>query len=324
MFDVITFGSATQDIFIRPKNFRVINKKEFITNQGICFSLGLKIDIKDFFISSGGGGTNTAVTFANQGLKVAYCGKVGNDLAGEKIIEELKKFKIETSFVFKTKKLTNHSIILSIPKKDRTVLIYRGASGFLEKKDIPWSKLKTKWFYLAPLSEKLCHLFEPLVNFAQKNKIKVAVNPGNSQLLLPKQTLKRILKKIDILILNQEEASFLTKIPYEKEKEIFKKIDEICPTISIMTKGSEGVIVSDGKYLYQAFTLKSKVIDKTGAGDSFSAGFVAKFIKTQNIIESIHLGIANATSCLKKWGAKQGLLKENSQYQKVKVKRISL
>ena len=43
----------------------------------------------------------------------------------------------------------------------------------------------------------------------------------------------------------------MTKIPYRKEKEIFKKIDEICPGIAIMTKGADGTVISDGNYLYQ-------------------------------------------------------------------------
>ncbi len=322
-YDVITFGSAIRDIFLEPQKFQVINRKKFITGKGLCFGLGLKIDVKDIYFFSGGGGTNTAATFVRQGFKTSYCGRVGDDIGGREIIGELKKLGIDCRFILKTKlKATNHSVVLSSSKTDRTILVYRGASELLGKKDIPWKKLKTKWFYLAPFSGELCKITQDIVNFARKNKIKVALNPGNSQLSLPLKTLKRILEKVDILILNQEEASSLTKIPYQKEKEIFKKIDEICPGVAVMTKGPEGVVVSDGKNIFEADASKVKVVDRTGAGDSFGSGFVSGFIKKRGNIEyAIQMGIANANSCLKKWGAKEGLLKNNQKFSKVKVKK---
>jgi len=324
MFDIITFGSATWDIFIKPKNFqKVIDKKRFITGKGICFNLGSKVEISDIFFSSGGGGTNTATTFAKQGFKTAYCGSVGDDLAGQEIINELKTLDVDTQFVSKTKlKATNHSVVLTALKDDRTIFVYRGASEILGKKDIPWKGLKAKWFYLAPLSGKLCSITEDIVNFVYKNRIKIAINPGNCQLFLPEKTLKKIIGKVDILILNQEEASLLTKIPYQEEKEIFKKIDEICPGITIMTKGPKGVVVSDGKYLYRAKPPKSKVVDRTGAGDSFASGFISGFIRSKsNITDAIQVGIANATSCLKKLGAKNGLLEKVKKIPKVKIQK---
>ena len=321
MFDIITFGSATHDIFLQSKTFKIIGEKKFITGKGLCLSLGQKIEVKDIYFSTGGGGTNTATTFASQGFKTAYCGVVGNDPAGEEVIKDLKKFKTDTRFVLKTKKKpTNLSVILSSDGQERTILVYRGASEELTKNKVPWSQLKAKWFYLAPLSGKLCGLFETLVDFAQKNKIKVMANPGNSQLNLPQQTLKRILKKIDILVLNQEEASLLTKIPYQQEEEIFKKIDELSPGIAIMTKGPAGVVVSDGNYLYQAEPLKVKVVDRTGAGDAFAAGFLSGLIQSGQIVYAIQLGIANSSACLQKIGAKNGLLKKNQKWSKVKVK----
>jgi len=322
-YDIITFGSATRDFFLKSPNFKIVGEKKFITGKGLCLSLGSKIEVEDIYFSIGGGGTNTAVAFANQGFKVAYCGMLGKDVAGEEILEELKKFRVDTKFIVKTNsKPTNLSVILSSQGKERTILVYRGASSELLKKDIPWSHLKANWFYIAPLSGKLAKLFEVLVDFAKKNKIKVVANPGNSQLSLPKKTLEKILKKIDILILNQEEASLLTKIPYQKEKEIFKKIDAFCPGIAIMTKGLEGVVVSDGQYLYRADSLKVKVVDRTGAGDSFASGFLSGFIKSRgDIITSIQLGTANSASCLQKFGAKNGLLKSKEKWKKVKVEK---
>jgi len=323
MYDIVTFGSATWDIFMRPKDFQIFKNRKFITGKGICLDLGSKVDIGDIKFFSGGGGTNTAATFSKKGFKVAYCGMIGNDLGGDKIIKELKQLGIETRFIIKTGiKPTNTSVILSVENQDRIILVYRGASELLRKSDIPFRKLKAKWFYLAPFSGMLSDFTNEIVNFAHENKIKVAFNPGNSQLSLSRSLLKEIIGKVDVLILNQEEASLLTGISYQKEREIFKNIDKICPGIVIMTEGPKGAVVSDGNHLYQAKASRIKVTDSTGAGDSFGAGFVSGLIISDgNINFSIQLGMANAASCLKKWGAKKGLLEKNEKFEKVKVNK---
>ena len=66
MYDIITFGSASQDVFLKSKKFLPVLGKIFATGKGICLPLGSKIEIGDIFFTSGGGGTNTAATFANQ------------------------------------------------------------------------------------------------------------------------------------------------------------------------------------------------------------------------------------------------------------------
>ena len=323
-YDVITFGSATLDIFVRSKNFWLKKEKKFATGQGVCFPFPSKVDLEDVVLTTGGGGTNTAATFANQGFKVAYCGKIGEDLMGEKLIKELERLGVDTKFVFKTcEKPSNCSIIFSL-EHDRTCFVWRGASELLKKKEIPWNELRTKWFYLAPLSGKLANLFSPLVNFAKENKIKIACNLGNSQINLGEKILKPILSKVDILILNQEEASLLTQISYQKEKEVFKKLDELIPGIAVMTKGRRGVVVSDGKYLFEAGALPVKYVEKTGAGDALGSGFLTGFIQKQDVSYAIQLGIANATACIQEIGAKAGLLKKGQSWLKVKVKKKSL
>ncbi|MDP3990780.1 MAG: PfkB family carbohydrate kinase [Candidatus Nealsonbacteria bacterium] len=324
MFDIITFGSAAKDIFLRSKNLKVVGEKKFVTGKGLCFSFGSKIDVENIAFTTGGGGTNTAATFVNQGFKTAYCGVIGKDKAGDEILQELKGLGIDTGFVKRiSSKITNHSVILSsFSQKERTILVYRGASGEQTKKDIPWPKLKAKWFYLAPFSGQQVLLSEMLVNFAKKNRLKIAMNPSIAQLSLPQAALKRILSKVDVLILNREEASFLTNLPYKNEVEIFKKLDAFVPGICIMTKGSKGVVVSDGKLLYKAGSLGMKAVDFTGAGDSFAAGFVSGLIQSKGSIEyAIQLGMANGGFCLTQLGAKKGLLKKNQKWRKVKVQK---
>lgn len=315
-FDLITFGSATLDIIVplKKKNLKKLKKE-----KGIFLSLGEKLDVDEIFIKSGGGGTNAAATFAVQGLNVAFCGMVGEDFAGRFVLEDLKKYKINTQFVLKTKKYPTNFSLIFLANGENTVLSYRGASNFLRIKEIPFKRLIADWFYLAPLTGKLKDDFLKIINFAKRKGIKVALNPSKQQLRSKK--IKEALKKVDVLILNESESSFLTKIPKEKEGLILKKLYQLTSGIFLVTKGKSGAIGGDRKYLYFAPALKTKVVDTTGAGDSFGAGFVAQFIKTQDIVSSIQFAIANSASNLKAIGAKEGILKGNEKYLRVKVKR---
>ncbi len=328
MFDIITFGSATSDIFLRLKkdNYSILPEKILTESRGICFPLGAKVFLEETITATGGGGTNTACTFGLQGFKTAFCGKVGDDLQGMTLIDDLKKNKVDVSFCQKDSQYpTAFSAILPIPGKERTVLIQRGACHFMGSGDIPWEKIKkTKWFYLAPLSGKLVEVFEPLVRFANENKIKVAVNPGDTQINLPENSLKCLLGQVDILILNREEASSLTKIPQQEEKEIIKSLASMTSGIIIITKGEEGSLVFDGKYLFEAGVLDGVgLIEKTGAGDAFASGFLSGLLQKNNIEYCMQLGTANATSCMQKIGAKNGLLKkgDRGEWSRVVVKK---
>jgi len=321
MFDVITFGSASQDIFVLPKHITALKYEKSLQQKEVCFPFGSKIDVQDILFHSGGGGTNTAATFALQGFKVAYCGVTGSDMFGLQIAKELKKRNISTSLLaMTTKKATNQSIIIANQNQDSTILAYRGASDMMDKSRIPWAKLKTAWLYLAPLSGLLCDNFEDLVSFAKEHKVKVAANPGLAQLSLAR--FADIALNIDILFLNEEEASFLTKIPREQQDAIFKKIDAMCPGIAVMTRGAEGVMVSDGTHLYSAKPhMDREIVETTGAGDAFASGFVSEYMRTQDIGKSIQLGMANSAGCLGHIGAKPGLLKKGQEYFAVEVSK---
>lgn len=314
MYDVVTFGSATRDILVKPKGV--------IVRQGFCLPIGAKVEIDDLVLSSGGGGTNTAATFAKQGFFTAFCGMIGDDLAGDAIIEELRAIGVSTGMVKKnSRKATNHSIVLAPGNADRTILVWRGVSDLLRKKDIPWEVLKdSRWFYLAPLAKPLSNLTSVLVNFAYKNKIKIAMNPGYDQLDFPEKKLMQILKKIDVLIINGEEAGKLTGIDFQKEEDVFYRLDEMVKGIVIMTKGPEGAVASDGKLLYRAPILEKKVMDRTGAGDSFGSGFVAGLMLDKDDIEkALQLAVANSAFCLSRHGAKEGLLLKGQKYTRVPI-----
>ena len=323
-YDIITFGSAALDLFLKTDNFLIEGNEKFRAGKAICFPFAEKVDIKGITFASGGGGTNTGATFSLQGFKAAFCGAVGNDFAGDKVLRELEALGIDSCFVQKTKvRATNLSVIFS-QAQERTCFVWRGASEYLLWEKVDKDVLKADWFYLAPLSGNLSKGFEDIVKFAKQNNIRVFANLGNSQIGIEKEKLTSILKHIDILLLNQEEAALLTGISYKKEKKVFEKLDKLVPGLAIMTKGKDGAVASDGKYLWEVEALKVKVIEKTGAGDAFGSGFLTGYIKEKSIERGLQIGIANAASCIQKLGAKNGLLQRGEAFKKIKVIKRAL
>ncbi len=326
MYDIITFGSATLDVFVRPETFVVKKQKKFRTGRALCFPFPSKVDIEGLSYQTGGGGTNTAASFSFQGFKTLYVGALGDDFAGKKVKQELENLKIGTDFIINTPKAgTNLSVIFS-EKRDRTCFVWRGASEHLRWGDINNKEVlkKAKWFYLAPLSGRLAEIFAPLVEFAEENGIKVFANPGNSQIRMNPDRFASILEKVEILLLNEEEASLLTGVSYKKKKKIFKELDKLVPGLVIMTRGKKGALASDGKALWRAPALETEVVEKTGAGDAFGSGFLSGFIDKEEVEYALQMGIANSAFCIGKQGAKNGLLKKEDKWKKVKIDKERL
>lgn len=324
MFDVITFGSATLDIFLEPGRGEVREEKRFKTGRGLCFPFSSKVDVRDMDYETGGGGTNTAASLSRFGLKTVYRGSIGRDFAGSEVLKDLRRFGVEEGLVEEKERLaTNLSVIFSL-EGERTVFVWREASEAIAEETLSRERLEAEWFYLAPLSGRARRTFGPLTNLAQEKGIKVLANPGNSQIGIGVENLKPILDRIDILLLNREEASLLTGIPYDKEKEVFQRLDRLVKGLAIMTKGEQGAVASDGKHLWKAEALPAEVVEKTGAGDSFGAGFLSGFMEKGEVGYGLQKGIANSAACIGRRGAKEGLLGEGEDFERTKIEKVSL
>lgn len=309
MFDIVSIGSATRDVFISTDKFKSLDLPDFSTGKALCFPMGSKIEIKKIVFTSGGGGTNTAVTFARQGLSTACVGVVGSDFNGQEILSELEKEGIEAKYFQKhDDDSTAYSLILVDHSGERTILSYKGEGQHFDVGKIDFGKIQAKWLFLDSLGGHF-DLLEKAVSWAVANNIKLATNPGGKELEHGLEKLRPLLKNFSIAIMNQEEASALTGIDYKSEAEIFKFMDEIIGGIFVMTKGSEGVIVSDGKNIYRAGVPDSPVIERTGAGDAFSSGFISEYIRSGDISKAIQFATANASSVVTQYGAKAGILK---------------
>lgn len=317
-FDVITIGSATRDAIFKSKDFKNIESKEFATGRALAMSLGSKIKIDEIYFTTGGGATNSAITFKKQGLKTSAIFRIGNDISGKTIKEELTKEKIDANLTqIDQKTATGYSVILEENGGERTILSFRGANNNLSNKQIPWNKFKTKWLYLSSLSGDL-NILKSSVYYKQKNDALIAWNPGGEDLKLGLNNLLPYLKNIDVFIANQEEISNMLNIPFKETGLIFKKFDEIINGIAVITRGPDGAMLADGKTIFETGTFKEdKIIDRTGAGDAFGSGFVAGLIQKkyapqkyneETLKYALTLASANATSKVEHIGAKKGLI----------------
>jgi len=320
MYDIISIGSATKDVFLISKDFKLIKTKQFKTGVGECFAYGSKVELGDIYFDTGGGATNAAFTFANFGLKPAVVSRVGSDIYGLEILHVLADKGIGIRNITSDKHhKTAYSTILVVPEGDRTVLVYRGASANFNDQEMHWPKLKTKWFYISSLAGNL-NLLNKIFNFAKKNKIKIAWNPGGDELNLGKNKLAKLIKQAYIFNLNKEEAQKLTG--QNNIKSIFKELNRLSPGYNIVTDGANGAYLSDGTLIYWAKAIGSKVINTTGAGDAFGSGFCSGIILKNDWDYGLRLGILNSDGVIKKMGAKNGLLKKmpiQKELDKVKI-----
>ncbi|MDD5760750.1 MAG: carbohydrate kinase family protein [Candidatus Pacebacteria bacterium] len=320
MFDIITIGSATRDGFFEGIDFLPVEGDCFITNKGICLPLGAKITAPQVHFLTGGSATNTAVTFARQDLKTGIICRLGDDVSGETIMRELKEENIDTRFIQKDYSTpTAYSVIFLTSSGERTILSYKGCAEKLSAWEIPFKKIKTRWFCIGSLGKEK-NILKEIIQCALLKDIKLAINPGWQELKWLKKNPKW-LDKFEVFVCNQEEAAYFTDIPYSKEKQIFKKLDDLVKGIVVMTKGQNGSTVSDGKHLFKAGVFHKKAVDTTGAGDAFTSGFVSalarsKKINSKVIEEAIRVGNANATSVVEHIGAKTGILYKKDLKQK--------
>ena len=149
-FDVVSFGSAVVDAFIRTN---LSEKSNFIS-----YPIGTKILIKDLKFDVGGGATNTAVAFSRLGLKTGCICKIGDDEQGNDVLELLRKEKIKFLGT-QIKAKTGYSVILDSKEKNRTILTYKGVNNEIGLEDI--KKFKTKWLYLSSLLGKSFNIIRP-------------------------------------------------------------------------------------------------------------------------------------------------------------------
>lgn len=299
MYDVITIGGATVDIYAMSDSLK-------IKNDIFGVPISSKNEISSGFITCGGGATNAAVTFKKLGLKTACLTLIGDDYFHYYIKNSLKKEGIDRRLIIKDQKsTTDYSIILVNQDGRRSVLVNRGKYD-LEEKHIPWKKIiNTKWFYISSLSGNV-NLLEKIIGFAKENGIKVAINPGGREISKRNQ-LVNLLEHVDLLCLNKEEAEILCKKEFDNNQ-FWPTISSYKSKIIAITNGRDGAYIYKNEQIFYSPIIKVKTVDETGAGDAFGSAFTAGLIYEIDPKEALLWGIKNSASVVSYLGAKNKIL----------------
>ena len=324
-FDVISIGSSIRDIFIKNRDLKCSDDK--MCHPFNAELLGEKISVKRMYFDIGGGGSNSAATFGNMGLKAGLMSRVGSDLAGKEVIKVMKKFKVDTSLL-ETSKLegTGYSVIFLDKTGDRTALVFRGAADFNSVKKLKANKLNTNWFFITSLNGNLS-LLKKIFSLAKKKGIKIGWNPGNAELLWGQKKLKPLLTQSEVIFLNLKEAQRLVNYKGKDIKKLFNKLSNLAAkSVWCVTGAKKGAWVQERKEIYWAGILDKTVVNATGAGDAFGSGIVSGLILyAGDLKKSLQLAMLNSNQVVTKMGAKHGLLKRpptKKILEKIKIKKI--
>ena len=154
-------------------------------------------------------------------------------------------------------------------------------------------------------------LFEALVNYAVKNGIKIACNPGGKEIEHGIEKLKPLLANIDIFITNKEEGiSLLGEELMESSEWILDGLQKVVKIIVVLTDGHNGVRARLKDREFNAGVPDSPVVERTGAGDAFGSGFVSEYIRSGVWPNTIRDGQRVVGG--DKFGAKAGILKKGT------------
>lgn len=320
MARIVSLGSALQDIYLIDHDDLAPTKVGDIAIFGKVI-VGGKVDIDKISYEVGGGGLNSAVTFARCGHEAILFANISHDSAGMSIIRTLDRENIDSSYLgFLERKATGTSVILLDSKGgERTILTHRGASeqfGNLSESDLDLTQ--PDWLYVTTLRGD----FDALTRFfvyAKKLGIKIMFNPGVKELDDSKATL-RLLQYVDVLNVNKSEASRL--VPGETLAELLYHLNNVVET-AIITNGPMGGIAGNNKESYRFGIYEDKKIkDATGAGDAFGSGFLAALAAGQSFRKSLIFASANSTAVVSKLGANRGILTGREELHPMPIQKI--
>lgn len=314
-FDVITIGDASEDIFVRPRDLKIISDGRYVSGRGASFELGEKILLDDVAYEVGGSACNNAVAFSRQGYRTAAVVAIGDDTPGEKIEKKFSSENVSMDLVEKRKNYkTNFSIIFNIGD-ERTIFVYHGLDDYTCLK--PALTVRSSWIFLAPLGEGDDEVIDRVVTLACEKNTKIAWNPGGVQIKKTAQHYRKLLSCTSILFLNREEAIKFANFPVAPQtKEVMRALHSYGAQIIVVTDGKKGATVFDGTTFYQVEALSQERVDATGAGDSFATGFAGRMMQDENssseaILEAMKWAVVNSTSVVGEIGAQKGLLSKN-------------
>lgn len=305
--DLITIGDSTIDTFIRVHDATVecdINRE----NCKICVPYGSKIPVDSIAYGVAGNAANVAVGATKLGLESAIYTNVGDDDQGERIKTTLEKFNVKSDFVkINPGKESNLSVVLTF-QGERTIFVYH-QDWFYKLPKLP----SVKWVYLTSMAETFTNsnIMDEVCHYVDHTKANLVFGPGTYQLKADIKRFPKVLEKSYVMIVNMEEARRILNIDKSDNPQpgdILSKMLILGPKIIVVTDGEEGSYATDGQKNLKAGIFPTRVVEKTGAGDAYSAGFLSALAHDQNLEEAMIWGTINASHVIQQVGPLTGMM----------------
>jgi len=302
---IVDVLAKVDDEFLIKKNFikgsmKLIDKSEFED---------LKKNIKIEKVVAGGSVANTMSGIAYLKGSPSFIGKINSDSFGEMYKKSLEDINVDFPYIQKKENLsTGASIILITPDSERTMCTYLGISSHLSDSDINENNIINNeliflegYLWDKGISEKM---FKHTINLAKKNKVKIAMSLSDIFCVTRhKEDFYNLLKNdLDILIGNENEINELTG-----KKNLLDSISQLkeLNKLIIITRSESGSMAIKNNEIINCDSKKvDKVLDLTGAGDLFAAGFLKEYLEKSEIKKCLITGADLASKVIQKIGAR--------------------
>jgi len=305
---ILGIGNAIVDVICKVED-------KYLSDNGLTKSTMKLVDEIEFkkLLStlkiedtiSGGSVANSIVGLSQLGNKVGFIGKISDDSLGQKYKDGLKKENVDYLYSKKKENLpTGTCLILITPDSERTMCTFLGIAGKINKDDVDIHSVKNS--EITFLEGYLWDEGEPKSAFdvAIENSNKVAMSLSDLFCVERHKPhfLNLIKNKLDITFTNEQEITSL--IDAKNFEEIISFAKQL-GKITIITRGEKGSIAIDKNEVIECESEKDlKIIDLTGAGDLFAAGFLHGYINKLGTKESLKKGTEMSSRVIQKIGAR--------------------
>lgn len=262
-------------------------------------------EILDFKEAPGGSAANTAVGLARLGVKTGFIGKVARDREGEMLIRSFIEEGVNTDGIVVAPHGRSGVVIGFVDKAgERALYVDPGVNDSLSLQEIDLDYAsQADLLHLSSFVSEVSFKVQKEVVRALPD-IPVTIDPGMIYARKGLSELKPMIKKCLVFFPNEHEIRILTGKNYIEGSQILLKEGVKIVAVKL---GSRGCYVTDGKEQHMIEPFKVKVVDSTGAGDAFCAGFIYGLIKNMTLRECGILGNFVASRTLMKMGARNGL-----------------
>lgn len=303
-YDLISIGDATVDVFLKLHEATVQCKLDRRACL-LCLRYADKIPVESVHrVPAAGNAANNAVGAARLGLRVALTTILGDDDNGHGIARVLRQSGVATAYVsFDRQHATNYHTVLNY-RSERTILVHHEPRTYR----LPLLR-RASTVYLTSMGQGWERIVRPLLRYVRETGASLAFNPGTHQLRSSTTVLRPLLKATHVLLVNREEAAYLlhTK-PGSTPRVLLQRLAALGPAIVIITDGTHGSYALHERDAWFMPPFPIPAVERTGAGDAFSTGFLAALSRETGVAEALRWGTANAGSVIQLIGPQAGLL----------------